>query len=183
MVKVRPPFVPGPAERAFDATTYLDELLSLAERYLRPSPTSSRGPTRAQLAAELFQPIDRWARPEFYEDSWVPLEQSRIAAEVLRGPLGSPGLPSEQRFRGMAYDAFLLALGTSYAELRRARHAPAEQRVALANRLGVELSGQRPDRLDEITLSPDEVTGAQLADVFGYLATAPSRMLLSLRSG
>jgi hypothetical protein len=183
VVKVRPPFVPGPAERAFDATTYLDELLSLAERYLRPSPTATQGPTRAQLAAALWQPIDRWARPESYEDATVPVEQSRIAVEVLRGALGPPGLPSEQRFRGMAYHAFLLSLGTSYPELRQARRAPAALRVALANRLGVELSGQRPDRLDEITISPEEVTDAHLADVFGYLSAAPSRMLLSLRSG
>src|SRR5262249_44816768 len=63
-------------------------------------------------------------------------------------------------------------LGTSSEELRLVRVADDATRRALAARIGIELEGPRPDRLDQITLVPADVTNEKLEDLFGYRSTA-----------
>ena len=66
---------------------------------------------------------------------------------------------------------FSSQLGTSHEELRAARIADEANRRALAERLGFGVESARPDRLDRITLMPDQVTEAQLEQLFGFEAT------------
>ena len=80
-----------------------------------------------------------------------------------------------------AYQALLLALGTSYDELRLARSASSDTRAALARsassdtraalarRLGFDLTPGRPDELDQLLKSVGLVTDADLEQLFGLL--------------
>ena len=99
------------------------------------------------------------------------MDQRRVAVEVLRGSLTAP-VPgdTDQRLRGLAYEALLRQLGTSTSELRLARVAGQPQRQTLAARLGIDLEGPRPDRLDLMTFSPEEITDEQLEATFGFRA-------------
>ena len=89
--------------------------------------------------------------------------------EVLRLHLAT-AVPdeTEQRLRTLAYQSLLGGLGTSVAELRRARVAGQPQRTALAARLGIPLDATRPDRLDDLTVDPDQITDDQLETLFGF---------------
>lgn len=169
---VRLPFEPGDVDRVFQPTRYLLELLRFAARYvdLGGSPDEL---TPALLAGRFHQPFDRLIEAPLFEPATRSLPQARIAVEVLRGRLGSPA-PEEldQRFRAMAYQIFLRELGTSYDELRLARTADASARQALATRLGIGLLFARPDRLDELTVSPETISDAQLEALCGYQSTA-----------
>jgi hypothetical protein len=70
-----------------------------------------------------------------------------------------------------AYRVLLSRIGTSYEEIRLARGAAAETRRLLAERLGIDLIPGRPDRLDQLLLSPDAATEADLARLFGMMDT------------
>ena len=85
-------------------------------------------------------------------------------------------MPAEldQRFRARAYEMVLRELGTSSEEVRLSRTADDATRQSLANRLGIGLEGSRPDRLDAITIAPDEITDSELEQLFGYRSTNPS---------
>ena len=85
-----------------------------------------------------------------------------------------------------AYRTLLREIGTSYDELRLVRTAEPAARTALADRLGISLRPQRPgDELDQLLLSLDQVTDADLQRLFGYtgagsptLTATPSEPLL-----
>ena len=95
-----------------------------------------------------------------------PVHRVRIGIEVLRGYLGARPLADasaesdlesvEASYLTSAYTALLTRIGTSYEELRLARTATAEQRRALADRLGIDLTVPRPagpgDELDRLLL-------------------------------
>ena len=66
-----------------------------------------------------------------------------------------------------AYAALLRNLGTSFDEIRRARGDEARRESRLAARLGVD----RPDRLDQLVLLPEQVTEARLEQLFGLQDT------------
>jgi hypothetical protein len=167
-ISVRTPFEPTPVEQAFAPTTYLRELLAFATRQIKIG--EGPGPTPLVLAGRFFQPFDGLTTSSLFEQAVMPVHQSRIAIEVLRRRI-STATPTEidRRFRSAAYQALLRELGTSHEELRLARVADAKTRLALAARLGIEV----PDRLDQITFLPDEITDAQLEQLFGYRSTAP----------
>ena len=169
---VRLPFEPGSVEQVFQPSRYLLDLRGFARRYVMVG-GSAGALTPAMLAARFHQPFDRLTDPALFEQATRPVSQARIAAEVLRGRLGAPA-PREldQRFRGLAYQTFLRALGTSYEELRLARTADAPAREALAGRLGIGLVAARPDRLDELTVSPEAITDDELEALSGYRSTA-----------
>ena len=173
--KVGQPFVPQPVDLVFEPISYVDELLGMTSRYVK---VDGVVPTSDLLAARLFQPLDRLTQPALHEEATRPVQQVRIAVEVLRGALGGPAPAAlDQRYRGLAYQSMLLNLGTTYAELRLARLAQPEARQSLAGRLGIELGSVRPDLLDQITVSPDQITDAQLEQMFGYRSTAPADRL------
>jgi Rod binding domain-containing protein len=171
-ISVRLPFEPGDVEQVFQPTRYLLELLRFAARYVTPG-DSTIELTPAMLAERFHQPFDRLTESSVFEQATRSLPQARITVEVLRGHLGVPA-PAEldQRFRGMAYQTILRQLGTSYNELRLARTADPGVRQALAARLGIGVLSARPDRLDEVTVSPETISDAQLEGLFGYQSTA-----------
>ena len=68
-----------------------------------------------------------------------------------------------------AYQALLLALGTSYDELRLTRSASSGARTSLASRLGFDLSLSRPDELDQLLKGADTITDTDLETLFGLL--------------
>ena len=178
-LSVRVPLGPGAVEQIFEPTRYLLELAGgralptpgFAARYVELG-GSNDDLTPAMLASRFHQPFDRLTEAQLFEQATRSLPQARIAVEVLRGRLGTPAPAAlDQRFRGAAYQALLRELGSSYDELRLARTADASAREALATRLGIGLLGSRPDRLDELTVSPEVISDAQLEVLFGYQST------------
>jgi len=120
------------------------------------------------------------------------VRQVRLAVEVLRTYLGSRPLfeparetalsDAEAEYRLAAYIQLLTLLGTTYEEIRRARSAVAQDRTALAERLGIDLTpnpaGPRHDELDRLFLdaalpATDEraLTEQTLERVFGLADT------------
>jgi len=79
----------------------------------------------------------------------MPIRQVRICAEVLRSILGQTAV-DDSTYRQAAYLALLDRLGVSYEELRLSHTASKDKRLALAARLGIDLSDKRPDNLDAL---------------------------------
>ncbi len=172
VIRVHEPVEPGLADQVFAPTRYLHDLVDFAHRYLDVAGVPGTV-TSAVLAARFGQPFDRLVEPARFQQAVAPVSQTRIAVEVLRGQVASTVPPEvEQRFRGLAHRSFLRSLGTSYEELRDTRTAGDPARVALADRLGVGMTGTRPDRLDQLTTPPDRITDDALETLSGYRSTA-----------
>jgi hypothetical protein len=182
-ISVRTRFQPSNAELAFAPITYLQELMSFAERWIKIGATGA-GPEPQDLADRFFQPFDRITQADLYEQATRRLHQTRIAVEVLRRKLRQMNQPVppavEQSYRRVAYESILLQLGTSQEELQAARITDDATRRALAERLGIGVENARPDRLDRITLIPDQVTEAQLEQLFGLETTTNDDPLLAV---
>ena len=179
-ITVKKPIEPGPVEQAFAVTSYLEEIAGMASRYVRLDGSSS-GPGVAELGSWLRQPLDSLIEPIGFASATADVAQARVAVEVLRGVLQPPAPPLlDRRYRAQAYDVLLRELGTSSEELRLSRIADDQTREALADRLGIQLDGSRPDRLDAITISPDAITDGELEQLFGYRSTNPSDPLAHL---
>jgi hypothetical protein len=163
-ISIRTPFQPPSPELAFATTTYLQELMGFAERRLRVG-TRGTGPSAIELTARFAQPFDRLTKAEIFQRVTRPVHQARIAVEVLRL---IKGLTAPQSFFFDVYKSLLLELGTSIEELRAARIANAATRRALAERLGIGTLGASLGRLDQITLESNQVTEAQLEQIFGF---------------
>jgi hypothetical protein len=173
-VRVRVPIEPGARDRVFAMTSYLGELLGLAQRYVSVD-GAPPGPLGADLESRLHQPLDGLTRAAAFQAANADVSQTRLAVEVLRGVIAPTATRDiDKRHRQLAYEALLTGLGTSAIELRLARTAEQAQRVALATRLGLLLETSRPDQLDRITFATDTITDAQLAQLFGYQATVPA---------
>jgi hypothetical protein len=154
----------------FGTTIYVRELTDFASQFVQ-IPGHSGGPDRAMLAGVFHQPYDRIHNLQVFAAATSPADQRRVAVEVLRGSLTAPvPADTDQRLRGLAYEALLRQLGTSTSELRLARVAGQARRQTLAARLGIDLEGPRPDRLDLMTFSPEEITDEQLEGTFGFRA-------------
>ena len=177
IVSVKRPIVPGTEEQEFGIANYLREILGTASRYVRLDGASG-GPTIDELVSVLRQPLDRLIEPAEFTPATTGVAQARVAVEVLRGVLRQ-SVPAEldQRFRARAYEMMLRELGTSSEEVRLSRTADDATRQSLGNRLGIELEGSRPDRLDAITIAPDDITDDELEQLFGYRSTNPSDSL------
>ncbi|MBW7886226.1 MAG: hypothetical protein H3C34_27075, partial [Caldilineaceae bacterium] len=109
-------------------------------------------------------------------DPWYPgiaggLHEIRIYDRPLSAievaALATDLAGAEARYRQTAYEALLNRLGVSYADIRLARGAQAEERKSLAERLGVRLSPTRPDELDELRLHPSQITDSFLESFCG----------------
>jgi hypothetical protein len=171
-IAVRLPIEPGPVEQAFESTRYLFDLRDLALRYVEVN-GSAGVLTTAMLARRFHQPLDRLTERASFEEATAPVAQARIAIEVLRRELDAPASAAlDTRFRALAYQTFLRVLGTSYDELRLARNAEDATRQKLADRLGIGVLAAKPDRLDELTVSPEAITNKELAALSGYRSTA-----------
>jgi len=148
-------------ESALSPAIYLGDLLD----YSTKSILSGSSPIDlAFLTNTLHQPFGDL--PISCEAVTQPVHRVRIGIEVLRGYLGARPLPdaqaesdleaAEQSYLTSAYTKLLAQIGTSYEELRLARTATVEQRQALADRLGIELTIPRPaapgDELDRLLL-------------------------------
>jgi hypothetical protein len=121
------------------------------------------------------------------------LRQVRLVIEILRDYLGPRPLANasretvlqqaEQQYRLAAYQMLLTGIGTSYDEIHLARNASNDQRLALADRLGIDLSVSRPDELDRLLLdasatagSPHALTERALEELFGLVDTTRDRL-------
>jgi hypothetical protein len=128
----------------------------------------------------------------------------RLAVEVLRGYLGERPLleptrettlsSAEADYRLAAYTRLLTLLGTTYEEIRRARSAIVDDRKALAERLGIDLTpnpgGARQDELDRLLLEAAlpatkgrALTEQTLERVFGLVDTGRDRLSEGTKHG
>lgn len=169
-IVVAEPFEPKDPEAVFSQAAYLDDLLEFATHRIKRganAPLIDR-----QLLADTYH--QRFAELVTRDNRTVanrPTSQVRLCIEVLRRYLSVNGLAvpaqDEAAYRQAAYFAVLRQLGVSFDEIRLARVADESTRRALANRLGIELAGFRPDRLDQLLIQPADVDEASLKSLFG----------------
>ena len=161
-------FQPQDPSEVFGLAAYLDDLLKFAGRRMVDAQGVSLTP--AQFATTLRQRFADLTNPNSREAATAPIRQIRICVEVLRaflaGTSKSAKPAEEAKYRQAAYTALLTNIGTSFNDLRRARSDEAA-RLSLAARLGVD----RPDRLDDLLLMPENVTEAKLEKLFGLQDT------------
>ncbi len=128
------------------------------------------------LADTFYQPFDRL----IVADKDVvnqPVHRIRLCIEVLRRYLRNEttSAAAESGYRQAAYQTLLNNLGTSYEEIRLARAAAGDEdeeaRKELADRLGIVLTTPRPDQLDGLFLSLEQLTEADLERLFGLVNT------------
>lgn len=148
-------------EAAVSPGAYLASLLDYVLKHVRNNGIKI---DLAFLVARYHQPFA--ALPIDCEAMDKKVHQVRLAVEVLRAYLGARPLlestrettlsEAEAAYRLAAYTQLLTQLGTTYEEVRRARSGVAEDRTALADRLGIDLTpnpvGPRHDELDRLFL-------------------------------
>jgi receptor-binding and translocation channel-forming TcA subunit of Tc toxin/ABC toxin-like protein len=104
----------------------------------------------------------------------LPIRQARICIEVLRSVLVGQTAVDDSAYRQAAYLALLDRLGVSNEELLLAHTAVDDQRKILAERVGIDLDGTRPDHLDALLFDlsqPLQPTEQNLVDLFGLVDT------------
>jgi hypothetical protein len=160
-------------EAAVSPAAYLADLLKYTLTHVR----NNGQKIDLQFLADTFhQPFgDLPADCEAVEQQ---VRQVRICIEVLRSYLGRRPLPdaakesalakAEKQYLVDAYTMLLTRIGTSYEEVRLARTAKVEERKALAERLGIDLTIRRPD--------PDTTPGDELDQLFLDPEAAPSTL-------
>ncbi|MDX8126801.1 Ig-like domain-containing protein [Methylomonas sp. OY6] len=169
-VVVAEPFQPKDPEAVFSQAAYLDDLLEFATHRIKrgdDAPFIDR-----QLLADTYH--QRFTELVTRDNRVVAnrvTSQVRLSIEVLRRYLSLNGreipAPAEAVYRQAAYFAALRHLGVSFDDIRLARVADEPARRALANRLGIELAGFRPDRLDQLLLQPTDISEDKLKTLFG----------------
>lgn len=159
-------------EAAVSPAAYLTALLDFALKHIRQNGTDKIAP---QFLEDTFhQPF--FDLPTDCEAVEKQIRQVRICVEVLRSylgirPLADPAkeeelAKSEKDYRFAVYSMLLNRLGTTYEEIRRIRNETPENRKALAERLGIDLTEPRPadvpddedhngDELDQLFLDPN----------------------------
>jgi len=168
-------YVPGTLEERLDEREYLAALLAFAQDQVTVSGAPATPLDTPALVAALGQPVDRLSQPlsAASDRGRQEINQLRVPVELLRARIAEthaasgPGAAAEAEYRATAYAILLGAIGTSYTELRLARAATPEVRLALATRLGIGLSLTGPDELDLLTLDEDTRTEAALEAMFG----------------
>ncbi|MEO1349513.1 MAG: neuraminidase-like domain-containing protein, partial [Cyanobacteria bacterium J06635_15] len=173
-VVVTSSFEPNDPLDVVSPTVYLEDLINLVNA--RVDTAVNGQPVTAQLlTTSFYQPFEALIKQAFSDLIKQPIPQIRVCVEVLRQHLTKLGktLPDgvEQQYRLQTYQTLLQQFGVSLEELRLARVADQATREALANRLGFALDGSRPDPLDQLLLSPDQLTEAFLEAQLGLLAT------------
>ena len=155
-------------QSATSPLAYLADLLDYTVRHVLLSGAPVDVPTLTGLFGQQFGSI-----PASCDSVTQQLPQVRICVEALRNYLQLPALPAptEQAYCQAAYESLLGGLGTSYEELASARTMTAQQREALAARLGLALSPTRPDQLDDLLVDLSALSEAGLAALFGLAPT------------
>jgi hypothetical protein len=157
----------------FSPRAYLADLLDFAVRYV----AAGASPVTRQLLSDVFhQPFDALATGAAGSAAEREVHEARLAIEILRRFLAAntqtgPFPTIESRYRDHAYMTLLIAIGTSYEEIRLSRAAATQARSALAERLGFRLDAARPDQLQQLLLNPGAVTEADLDTLFGLRST------------
>jgi Tc toxin complex TcA C-terminal TcB-binding domain len=162
-------------EAAVSPAAYLTALLDYALKHIRKEKKKILLPFLVKidlqfLANTFHQPfIDLPTDCEAVEKQ---LRQVRICIEVLRSYLGNRPLANsvkevaltkgESDYRFAVYAMLLNRIGTSYEEIRRVRSETNENRKALAERLGIDLTAPRPSDLP----NDDEQNGDELDRLF-----------------
>ncbi|HEY7182764.1 MAG TPA: hypothetical protein VIC84_15145, partial [Blastocatellia bacterium] len=168
------PFQPKDPSNVFGLAAYLDDLLTFAGRRMVDALGVSL--TRARFTSAYHQSFDALTMPNNRDVATAVIPQIRACVEALRDFLTATGRSApaaeEAKYRQDAYAALLGGLGTSFDEIRRAR-GDVTTRARLADRLGVD----KPDRLDQLMLLPDQVTEALLEQLFGLQDTTRNPLL------
>ena len=175
---------PGDLDGRLAQWEYLNDLLSFAgvADGGQVATAADTGPTAADIAGVLAQPVDRLAEPPTEAASafaTAPINELRVPIEVLRSHIAQqhiPGPAEKTAYLQAAYESLLAGLGTSYTQLRLARVAADADRSALARQLGIVLAGPapdtaRPDQLDALVLDGPNLTEAALEQLFGLAST------------
>lgn len=155
-------------EAAVSPTAYLSALLDYALKHIRN--TKKKIDIQFKVKIDMQFLVDTFHQPFIdlptdCEAVEQQLHQVRICIEVLRSYLGNRPLAdpvkeaalakAEEDYIFAAYAMLLNRIGTSFEEIRRVRAETSENRVALAERLGIDLTGLRPaDELDQLFLDP-----------------------------
>ncbi len=181
-------------QAAVSPGAYLTALLDYALKHIR----NNKNKIDLQFLVDTFrQPfIDLPTDCEAVEDQ---LHQVRICVEVLRNYLGSRPLAdpvkeaalakAEAEYRFAVYALLLSRIGVSYEEIRRVRGETTENRKALAERLGIDLTEPRlADELDQLFLDPGAqppldhlLTEQEVERLFGWVIP-PAILYLRERS-
>ncbi|MFT3717494.1 neuraminidase-like domain-containing protein [Pseudorhodoferax sp.] len=166
----------GEVEQVFERPAYLRALRDFARRCVAID--GGPGPDAQALAVRFLQPFDALTDPARYARAVAPVARTRIAVEVLRRRLAQ-AVPAalDQAFRADVYAALLHQFGTDAQALALARAGTHEERQALAARLGLALSGTRPDVLDALALDPASLDDAALEHLFGLQPIAAAEPL------
>ncbi|MFK4067208.1 neuraminidase-like domain-containing protein [Streptomyces sp. NPDC029674] len=173
-------YVPATLDERLNERQYLSGLLSFAQEQVTVPGTPPAPLDTPTLVAALGQPLGRLSQPlsAAADRGSREVSQLRVPVELLRARIAAtntptvPGAAAEATYRDTAYADLLAAFGTSYAELRLARGADPAARRALAGRLGIRLTGQRPDELDRLVLDGTALTEAALETLFGLPSSA-----------
>lgn len=151
---------------------YLEDLMAFTQRRVRQ--VSGSAPIEKLLLTSAFhQPYDQLTNVKYTSVTSKPVSQVRIAIEVLRSYLSNSAQFYE--YCETAYRLLLANLGTSYAEIRLVRAADSETRQALANRLGIALSG-----LNRLFVDPDQLTEQKLQRLFGLMDTTQDPLTVAV---
>lgn len=157
---------------------YLEDLMAFTRRRVRqlsdPDPIEIE---KSLLTSAFHQPYDQLTNVKYTSVTSKPVSQVRIAIEVLRSYLSNGTQFYCYEYCETAYRLLLANLGTSYAEIRLVRAADSETRQALANRLGIALSGL--DRLF-VAPDPDQLTEQKLQSLFGLMDTTQDPLTVAV---
>jgi hypothetical protein len=154
----------GASGAAIGPNAYLSALLAFGvEQVLN----AGNPITKEWLAATFKQPFAAIANHDHSESRQVL--QTRICVEVLRQVLGDASAPPSYLLA--AYQGILVAIGTSFDQIRAARTASEAERRRIADRIGIDLGPSRPDALDALFLEPSQITEPHLAALFGLADT------------
>jgi len=176
MVNVLLPFVPKDPGALFSLANYLDELLQFATRRINTAAVNGSAPVSVAMLSQTFlQPFDVLITPNARLIANRSVAQVRICIEVLRRYFARHNRDTpnaaELGYRRAAYQRLLRNLGTSLEELRLVRVADDEVRQLLAARLGIAIGGTRPDNLDRLLLSDEQLNEAAMEGLFGLVDT------------
>ncbi|MBE9534080.1 MAG: SMP-30/gluconolactonase/LRE family protein, partial [Proteobacteria bacterium] len=153
-------------ESAVSPLAYLTDLLDYTITHVKKNTGYSIDLNT--LEEELHQPFKRYIAA--CEEVDRKVRQVRVCIEVLRSHLKDDSPYPSYLFE--AYKTLLNRIGTTYDEIRLARTADPNKREALANRLGIDLSEERPDELDALFLTSENITLEQtLEKLFGLVDT------------
>lgn len=171
---VAEPFDPADPDAVFSPAAYLDDLLDFAVHRAKTGPEGDMI-TRELLVDSYLQPVAELVTATHRAVANQPASQVRLCIDVLRRYMGKHTcvLPEDEEsaYRQAVYAALLRGVGTSHEEIRLARVAEEGARQSLASRLGIGLSGPRPDRLDQLLLQAEGLTEGALKTLFGLEET------------